>query len=502
MVIHTPQTGGPASAQQSGFQATGPDQCLCCGKTGHRKADCPMKDKSCDICGKLGHVKATCGHTGSGAYGQQPGPAQGFQAVGADNCLCCGKTGHRKADCPMKDKSCDICGGVGHLRNTCRSAGMGGYVQQFKPQFQQYSAPAQQSGFQATGADQCLCCGKTGHRKADCPMKDKSCDICGKTGHLRTTCGHAASGGGGMAMAMGNQYSAPAQQSGFQATGADQCLCCGKTGHRKADCPMKDKSCDICGKIGHLRTTCGHAASGGKGMGMSMGMGNQYSAPAQQSGFQATGADQCLCCGKTGHRKADCPMKDKSCDICGKTGHLRTTCGHAASGGGGMSGYVQQSGPAQGFQAVGADNCLCCGKTGHRKADCPMKDKQCDICGGIGHLRSTCRQSGGAGGAYGNQQFAYGNQQFTAAPVWPRQQFGGAFGGGQQFGGQQFGGQQSDPSQICGCCGHTGHGKWACPMQGKACDLCGMVGHIKATCRQAEGNATKGKGKGSRYQPF
>merc|ERR1719183_1878979 len=58
-----------------------------------------------------------------------PAMIQGFgggggNRIGDNNCLCCGKIGHRKVDCPMLGKSCDICGKTDHLKSTCKAAGM------------------------------------------------------------------------------------------------------------------------------------------------------------------------------------------------------------------------------------------------------------------------------------------------------------------------------------------------------------------------------------------
>merc|ERR1711865_1337523 len=88
----------------------------------------------------------------------------------------------------------------------------------------------------------------------------------------------------------------------------------------------------------------------------------------------------CSCCGKEGHMKAECPMKDKQCDLCGMIGHLRVTCRQGVPD------------PVNVERATPDNACHCCGKLGHRKADCPAKDKQCALCGQFGHLRSTCRQ--------------------------------------------------------------------------------------------------------------
>ena len=52
--------------------------------------------KACNNCGVVGHLAGQC-----------PEPAQ---------CHACGSTAHAVADCPHKDKTCSICGKVGHLK--------------------------------------------------------------------------------------------------------------------------------------------------------------------------------------------------------------------------------------------------------------------------------------------------------------------------------------------------------------------------------------------------
>ena len=37
--------------------------CLCCGKEGHKKADCKLKTVTCSNCGKIGHLRAVCRNT-------------------------------------------------------------------------------------------------------------------------------------------------------------------------------------------------------------------------------------------------------------------------------------------------------------------------------------------------------------------------------------------------------------------------------------------------------
>jgi len=39
------------------------------------------------------------------------------------------------------------------------------------------------------------------------------------------------------------------------------------------------------------------------------------------------------------------------------------------------------------------DNCHACGSRDHKVADCPSRDKTCDVCGQTGHLRRKCRQA-------------------------------------------------------------------------------------------------------------
>ena len=82
----------------------------------------------------------------------------------------------------------------------------------------------------------------------------------------------------------------------------------------------------ICG--GHLRATCRQAGGSSKGARGSGGV--------QKTIRKSSGKDDCHCCGKTGHQRANCPMKDKECNVCGKTGHIRATC--RAEGGGAAKG--------------------------------------------------------------------------------------------------------------------------------------------------------------------
>ena len=39
------------------------ETCLCCGKAGHKKADCKIKTATCSNCGKVGSLRAVCRNT-------------------------------------------------------------------------------------------------------------------------------------------------------------------------------------------------------------------------------------------------------------------------------------------------------------------------------------------------------------------------------------------------------------------------------------------------------
>jgi len=136
------------------------------------------------------------------------------------------------------------------------------------------------------------------------------------------------------------------------------------------DPDMSRKVCNNCGGRGHIARDC--------------------ASPEQYN-----------CCGSTEHKKADCDKLDKTCDVCWKRGHLRAKCQLVTKGkgsGGGSKGKGKSSWDG-GYS--GGKQCYCCGSTQHEKWECPSKDKACDHCGRMGHLKAMCDQ--GDGGSKGGK---------------------------------------------------------------------------------------------------
>ena len=108
---------------------------------------------------------------------------------------------------------------------------------------------------------------------------------------------------------------------------AAPCSVCGKGGHLKADCKLKDAICRNCGKVGHIAAVCRSGAKGynvGKGYGKSKGAGKDERHKGHGKGNSKD--KKCICCGRLGHRKAECKFKDATCSLCHKVGHLRAVC--------------------------------------------------------------------------------------------------------------------------------------------------------------------------------
>jgi len=229
-----------------------------------------------------------------------------------------GEGGDRSArDAPYggkggKLKTCDNCGGRGHIAKECPS-----------PQ-------------------QCNACGSLDHMKDECPNKDKKCNVCGKFGHLQMKCYQAGKAGKG------------GSKGGFKDLaammfGGKTCDVCGQAGHLKRECPAAGKTCDICGMVGHLKATC-KSAGGGKGKG---------------KGKKTDKA--CNLCGEVGHLQANCPDADQGSQECWdleKTGKCPRgdKCGWAHNG-------VPPNPKPEGGR--GEKTCHLCGETGHLKNRCP-----------------------------------------------------------------------------------------------------------------------------------
>ncbi|CAL1151089.1 unnamed protein product, partial [Cladocopium goreaui] len=132
----------------------------------------------------------------------------------------------------LVDKTCNNCGTMGHIAKDCPS-------------------PAQ-----------CHCCGATVHEIAACPHREKTCENCGKGGHLKKKCRQDKENepprGKGSTKGKGKGLAKTCKNCGVQGHllrdchEPSQCHCCGSTVHAVAECPNREKSCELCG----LGTQC------------------------------------------------------------------------------------------------------------------------------------------------------------------------------------------------------------------------------------------------------
>eukprot|EP00435_Cladocopium_sp_Y103_P019856 s1573_g4.t2 len=177
---------------------------------------------------------------------------------------------------------------------------------------------------------QCHCCGSVQHEISDCPKREESCTTCGKVGHLRTKC----------RMETQKLVDKTCNNCGTMGHIAKdcpcpaECHCCGATVHEIATCPHREKTCENCGKVGHLKKKCRQDKENepplrGKGSTKGKGKGNSAGKMCKNCGVQGHllrdchEPSQCHCCGSTVHAVAECPNREKSCELCGKTGHLK-----------------------------------------------------------------------------------------------------------------------------------------------------------------------------------
>lgn len=162
-----------------------------------------------------------------------------------------------------KVKTCDNCGGRGHVAKECSTQKM------------------------------CGACGAFDHIKAACPHAQKMCNLCGNFGHLQSKCFTSSSASGGKTCdnCGGQGHFSKACPSG------KMCDACGSLDHMKAACPHAQKKCSLCGKIGHLQIKCYRfgAASGGY-------IGSQYGKGKGEEGGDMTCSDFL--------NKGICPRKD------------------------------------------------------------------------------------------------------------------------------------------------------------------------------------------------
>ena len=103
-----------------------------CGSQTNQRNYCWYKDETCKTRGKRGHVAKVCrsGNAQTPRHGSSKGTGKGSGKGSGkskskkrthETCLCCGKEGHKKADCKFESATCSNCGKVVHLRAVCRN---------------------------------------------------------------------------------------------------------------------------------------------------------------------------------------------------------------------------------------------------------------------------------------------------------------------------------------------------------------------------------------------
>ena len=98
--------------------------CACCGKAGHEKSKCRLRNVKCSNCGKTGHTKKMCRQREKSSPSNSSGKGSGKggkNRSNTDKCYCCGQPGHRRPDCPHRHENCSRCGKRGHLAQACQS---------------------------------------------------------------------------------------------------------------------------------------------------------------------------------------------------------------------------------------------------------------------------------------------------------------------------------------------------------------------------------------------
>ena len=90
----TPRHGNPKGTGKVSGKGSGkgkskskqrtPETCLCCGKQGHKKADCKFKTATCSNRGKVDHLRAVCRNTNTHEIqkdADEPSPQVTVEAV-------------------------------------------------------------------------------------------------------------------------------------------------------------------------------------------------------------------------------------------------------------------------------------------------------------------------------------------------------------------------------------------------------------------------------------
>ena len=92
----------------------------------------------------------------------------------------------------------------------------------------------------------CACCGRSGHEKAPCRLRNSKCNYCGKTGHLKKMCRQREKSASKSSSSNSSNKSSGKGSANRGST--VKCYCCGQVGHRRLDCPHKNEICSRCGK--------------------------------------------------------------------------------------------------------------------------------------------------------------------------------------------------------------------------------------------------------------